>query len=110
MEKKLYRVKVCLYVMAENEYDACWAATNSHFDIFECVADKAKTIEPGWEDAVPYNSDDDRTCSEILGDKMRVAHRSGTRLNRANRLWAVRWNHPIETLMRKTQIRPSVQA
>jgi len=85
MEKKLYRVKVCLYVMAEDEYDACWAATNSHFDVFECIADKAKTIDPGWEEAVPYNSDDDRTCSEILANKMRVM-RSGIRVDR---LWAV---------------------
>jgi hypothetical protein len=66
MEKKLYRVKVVLYVMAENEYDACAAATNAQFDIFECEAERTRSVDPGWEDAVPYNSDSDRTCSQII--------------------------------------------
>ncbi len=66
MEKKLYRVKVVLYVMAENESDACVAATNARFDIFECTARKADHLDRGWEDAIPYNSDDFRTCSEVL--------------------------------------------
>ncbi len=66
MEKKLYRVKVTLYVMGENESDACIAATNAKFDIFECSAKKADHLDPGWEDAIPYNSDDLRTCGEIL--------------------------------------------
>lgn len=66
MEKKLYRVKVVLYVMAENESDACVAATNARFDIFECTARKADHLERGWEDAIPYNSDDFRTCAEVL--------------------------------------------
>ena len=35
MEKKLYRVKVILYVMAENSSDACAAATRANFDILE---------------------------------------------------------------------------
>jgi hypothetical protein len=73
MEKKLYRVKVVLYVMAENESDARVAATNAKFDIFECKAKKAEHLEPGWEDAIPYNSDDFRTCDEILaGQQNRV--------------------------------------
>ncbi len=42
MDKKLYRVKVTLYVMAENESEACVAATNAHFDIFECAAKKSR--------------------------------------------------------------------
>ncbi len=73
MEKKLYRVKVVLYVMAENESDARVAATNAKFDIFECKAKKAEHLEPGWEDAIPYNSEDFRTCEEILaGQQNRV--------------------------------------
>lgn len=72
MEKKLYRVKVTLYVMAENESDACVAATNARFDIFECAARKAESLDPAWEDAIPYNSDDDRTCSEIMSNKQRT--------------------------------------
>jgi hypothetical protein len=76
MDKKLYRVKVLLYVMAENESDACMAATNAAFDIFECTARKADHIEPGWENAIPYNSEDYRTCAEVLASQLQVIHRA----------------------------------
>jgi hypothetical protein len=66
MGKKLYRVKVVLYVMAENESEACVAATNARFDIFECTAKKARNVELGWNNSIPYNAEDDRTCTEIL--------------------------------------------
>ena len=66
MDKKLYRVKVTLYVMAENESEARVAATSAKFDIFECTAQKVEHIDQGWDDAVPYNSEDSRTCAEIL--------------------------------------------
>jgi len=68
MEKKLYRVKVVLFVMAENESGACAAATQAHFDIFECAARKAANVDPEWLDAIPYNSDDERTCLEIVSN------------------------------------------
>ncbi len=73
MNKKLYRVAITLYVMAEDKYDACWAATNARFDVFECVAEEAKNPDPGWEDAVPYNADDERTCAEILASQPQAA-------------------------------------
>jgi len=66
MEKELYRVRVVLFVMAENASDACVAATQARFDIFECTARKTKIVNPDWKDAIPYNSDDDRTCSEVM--------------------------------------------
>lgn len=69
MGKQLYRVKVILYVMAENESEARVAATNSQFDIFECTARKAEHIDSGWENAIPYNADNDRTCAEILASQ-----------------------------------------
>jgi hypothetical protein len=72
MSKKLHRVEVVLYVMAEDEFDACWAATNARFDVFECTAKEAESLEPEWEAAVPYNAEDDRTCAEILASKMQV--------------------------------------
>jgi hypothetical protein len=72
LEKKLFRVEVCLYVMAQDEYEACWAAANAQFQVFECAAAEAKTVDPGWEDAVPYNADDDRTCSEIITQPVRA--------------------------------------
>jgi hypothetical protein len=66
MEKKLFRVRVILYVMAENESEARVAATNADFDIFECTASKATRLEPGWEEAIPYNAEDARTCTQIF--------------------------------------------
>jgi hypothetical protein len=66
MQKKLYRVKVVLYVMAENESEARVAATNARFDIFECSARKADHVDPAWVNAIPYNAEDDRTCAEVF--------------------------------------------
>jgi hypothetical protein len=66
MEKKLYCVKVTLYVMAENASEACVAATKARFDIFDCTARRADRISVGWADSVPYNADDERTCAEIM--------------------------------------------
>ncbi len=74
MERKLYRVKVVLYVMAENESDACLAATNARFDIFECVARRADHLDPGWEDAIPFNTDDHRTCAEVMALEQQILH------------------------------------
>ena len=87
MEKKLYRVKVVLYVMAENESEACVAATQARFDIFECVARKAESIEPGWVDAIPYNSNDSRTCSEILPATRKPPVRPPAAMVRADKYW-----------------------
>jgi hypothetical protein len=72
MEKKLFRVKVILYVMAENESEACVAATNARFDIFECSAKKAVHLDTGWETAIPYNNRDYSTCAEILAGEQKV--------------------------------------
>ena len=79
MEKKLFRVKVVLFVMAENESAACLAATQARFDIFECSARKAETLDSGWNEAIPYNADDDCTCSEIMASKQQTI-RPGARL------------------------------
>ena len=62
----MHRVKVILFVMAKNESDACVAAAQAPFDIFECIAIKAETIDPEWNDAIAYNADDERTYSEII--------------------------------------------
>lgn len=74
MQKKLYRVKVVLYVMAENESEARVAATNASFDIFECSARKADHVDPAWVNAIPYNSDDDRTCAEVFAGERPVSY------------------------------------
>jgi hypothetical protein len=73
LEKKLYRVKVVLFVMAENEAEACAAATRARFDIFECAARKAEYVDPVRNDAIPYNADDKRTCAEIMSNKPQTA-------------------------------------
>ena len=69
MGKKLYCVKVVMYVMAENTSEACLEATRAQFDIFECGARRANHLHTGWEDAIPYNADDERTCAEILASE-----------------------------------------
>ncbi len=66
MEKKLYCVRVTMYVMAENASGACVAATRAPFDIFECHARKADHVDDEWDQAIPYNADDERTCGDIL--------------------------------------------
>jgi hypothetical protein len=71
MDQRLFRVKVVLYVLAENESEACVAATNARFDIFECTAKKADHLDSGWDSAIPYNSEDFRTCAEIIADQHR---------------------------------------
>jgi hypothetical protein len=73
--------------MAENESEARVAATNARFDIFECTAKKATSVELGWNNSIPYNADDDRTCAEIVtspSQKMRAARppRSQEKLRR----------------------------
>ena len=81
MNKTLHRVDVVLYVMADDEFDACWVATNVRFESFECVAKEAteaKRLDPEWEEAVPYNADDDRTCSEILSSQRHLAQPRST--------------------------------
>ena len=77
MEKKLYRVKVVLFVMAENESEALVATTRARFDIFECAATKAEYVDPEWNDAIPYNADDERTCSEIVPGKQQADRPAG---------------------------------
>jgi hypothetical protein len=73
MEKELYRVRVVLFVMAENESAARVAATRARFDIFECTAKRAENVDAEWNDAIPYNADDDRTCLEVMTNKKQVA-------------------------------------
>lgn len=84
MEKKLYCVRVTLYVMAENASGACVAATRAPFDIFECHARKADHVDEEWENAIPYNADDERSCSDILAIEKR------SRLSAAFRVAAAR--------------------
>jgi len=54
MDKQLYRVNVVLYVLAENETEACLAATQARFHILETVAQKIDAFDLAWNDALSY--------------------------------------------------------
>jgi hypothetical protein len=81
VEKKLFRVDVVLYVMAENESVACAVATEVKFDVFECVPERVRFLDPLWEDAIPYNYDNELTCKEIMKGNNQVTHPTAEILN-----------------------------
>lgn len=61
--KRLYRVDAFWYVMAENKEEA----VDSKPMLSECSKDASLASEAGvdytdWWNAIPFNSDDDRTC------------------------------------------------
>ena len=79
--KKLYEVNLDLvfYVMAKDASDvykhACEYAEDEIKNLFDSefsVMD-AKILFANWADAIPYNSDDDKTCSQVLDEKKRQA-------------------------------------
>jgi hypothetical protein len=67
MPKKLYEVEIVAYVMAENEEDARYI----NIDTGSCDIDvnEADEVPEHWLDALPFNSDDDKTISQILAEK-----------------------------------------
>ena len=67
------------------------AATRARFDIFDCTAREAVNIDPEWNYAIPYNSEDDRTCAEIMGNKQQAFCRPTTLTN---------WPFYVETAFR----------
>ena len=66
--KKLYEVQMTVYVMAEDEAQAHFAAIDNGVEIpFEdCEIYEARVVPAAWIDSIPYGSDDDKTCWEIL--------------------------------------------
>ena len=66
--KKLYEVQMTVYVMAEDEDGAWFSAMDSDVEIpFEdCEICEAGAVPRPWLDSIPYGSDDDKTCREIL--------------------------------------------
>ena len=71
--KKLYKVTMELMVMAENEEDAHYVATDPGVEIPEEDCEIENAVDEGcpeaWADAIPYGSDDDKTCKEVLKDE-----------------------------------------
>jgi hypothetical protein len=66
--KKLYEVQMTVYVMAVDEAQAHFVAIDNSVEIpFEdCEIYEAHAVPPAWIDSIPYGSDDDKTCWEIL--------------------------------------------
>lgn len=66
--KKLYRCKLIVMVMGENEdeaegvalYGLTWVE-RGELEIFEALS-----IPDDWKDARPFGSDTDETCGEII--------------------------------------------
>lgn len=59
MDKQLYRVTVVLYVLAENEAEACLAATQARFHILETTAKKVDAFDLEGNDALAYTADNE---------------------------------------------------
>ncbi len=66
--KRLYRIDVTYYVMAESREEA--QMVRPDFGIEEALSDasieETLSVSSSWRDAIPFGGDDDRTCGEIL--------------------------------------------
>ena len=67
--KKLYEIEARWYVMAEDEEEA---QSIKPTDIATCsvFAIEPISIDADWYNAIPFNSDDDRTCGQILKENL----------------------------------------
>ena len=63
--KKLYWVEITVMVMAEDEDEAAEIAACEAISE-NCDAMIASSVPSGWYDAIPFGSDDDATCCEVL--------------------------------------------
>lgn len=68
MPKRLYRVDAFWYVMADSleeaeEYRSLLLSSAS------VSASEATYLDSEWANAIPFNSDDDRTCGQLIHDK-----------------------------------------
>lgn len=66
MKKMLYRVKIENYVMATDQLDAINVAITNCDESCVTEADKAHSVPTEWKHAVPFGSDDDQTCHQVL--------------------------------------------
>ena len=66
--KRLYRVDAFWYVMAENSQDAVDVRPDYGAIDIEVTLARDSGVDFGWWDAMPFNSDDNRPCKEIIHD------------------------------------------
>lgn len=69
--KKLYVVERRYYVMAESLLEAEDIEPDS---ITDCItfAFETDSVDDEWWDVIPFNSDDDRTCGQILEEQRAI--------------------------------------
>lgn len=70
--KQLYEVEIRVYVMAEDEQDAVQIAARE-CQPEEAEAYEAVSVDTIWWKAIPYGSDNDKTCGEIVGAAIAAA-------------------------------------
>lgn len=70
--KKLYEVEIKVYVMAEDKEDALYIASRE-CQPEEAEAYEAESVDALWWKSIPYGSDDDKTCGEIIGEMIAAA-------------------------------------
>lgn len=63
--KKLYEVTKHYYIMAWNEDEAAFYNIGFEGEV-EGEACEANSVDSEWWGKIPFNSDDDRTCGQIL--------------------------------------------
>ncbi len=69
--KKLFEVEVRYYIMAEDKKEA---ETNLplDFSLDACTVDVHEVshhiTDSQWVNAIPFNSDDDKTCGQIIDE------------------------------------------
>lgn len=66
--KKLYRLKKTWYVLAKNEMEAELKADGMCEPTIE--VNYATYVDEDWIDMIPGNSDENRTCGEILKEQI----------------------------------------
>lgn len=67
--KKLYEVIITMMVMAENKEDAEFEASRADIDACDVDIIEASSYLTNWANALPFGSDDNRTCKEIFEGK-----------------------------------------
>ena len=67
--KKLYEVTKRYYIMAENEIEAEYYNIDFEGEASVDVVE-ATSVDSEWWDEIPFNSDDARTCGQILKGEM----------------------------------------